>query len=142
MYPDYPNWHGMTRPANENPKLRGSPFYDKLYRDIGIKIPGDTCTDPYRFIPKFILDQDKGRRTRTYVYDYDRATCLEHHVRYYQTITGLDHVVGKLLGDLQRLGLAENTVILFGSDHGPTVPTGRENAFYLGRTTRFRLSDN
>jgi arylsulfatase A-like enzyme len=118
MYPDYPEWHAMKRPANENPKLKGSPFYDTLYRDIGVRIPDDTCTDPYRFIPRFILDQDKGRRNQTYVYNYDLDTCLEHHIRYYQTITGLDHVIGKLLVDLKNRSLAENTVILFGSDHG------------------------
>jgi arylsulfatase A-like enzyme len=118
MYPDYPEWHRMTRPANENPKLKGSPFYDTLYRDIGIRIPDDTATDPYRFIPKFILDQDQGRRTQTYVYNYDRQTCLEHHIRYYQTISGLDHVIGRLREDLQRRSLAQNTVLLFGSDHG------------------------
>jgi arylsulfatase A-like enzyme len=118
MYPDYPEWQQMKRPANENPKLRGSPFYDTLYRDIGIQIPADTGTDPYRFIPKFIMDQDQGRRDQTYAYSYDRVTCLEHHVRYYQTITGLDRVIGKLLADLERRGLAKNTVILYASDHG------------------------
>ena len=118
MYPDYPDWRRMTRPANENPKLKGSPFYDTLYRDIDIRIPDEAATDPYRFIPKFIMDQDKGRRTQTYQYAYTRPTCLEHHIRYYQTITGLDHVLGNLLEDLERRGLAKNTVILFGSDHG------------------------
>ena len=118
MYPDYPDWRRMARPANENPKLKGNPFYDTLYRDISIQIPDDTCTDPYRFIPQFILDQDKGRRTQTYTYSYTRETCLEHHIRYYQTITGLDHIIGRLRDDLDRRGLAQNTVILYGSDHG------------------------
>ena len=118
MYPDYPDWRRMTRPANENPKLKGSPFYDTLYRDVKIRIPGETATDPYRFIPKFIMDQDKGRRTQTYPYDYTRLTCLEHHIRYYQTITGLDHVIGRLLADLDRRHLANNTVIIFAADHG------------------------
>ena len=118
MYPDYPDWRRMTRPANENPKLKGSPFYDTLYRDVEIRIPDETATDPYRFIPKFIMDQDKGRRTQTYPYDYTRLTCLEHHVRYYQTITGLDHVIGRLLADLDCRHLANNTVIIYASDHG------------------------
>jgi arylsulfatase A-like enzyme len=117
MFTAYPQWIGMTRPANENPKLKGSPFYDTLYRDLDISLPADTCTDPYRFIPKFMLDQDKGRR-QTYSYNYDLSACREHHVRYYQTITGLDHVIGGLLADLKRRGLDQNTVILFGSDHG------------------------
>jgi arylsulfatase A-like enzyme len=118
MFTNYPEWHEMKRPANANPKLKGSPFYDTLYRDIAIPLPTDTCTDPYRFIPKFIMDQDKGRRNQTYSYDYDLATCREHHIRYYQTITGLDHVIGGLLADLKKRGLDQNTVILFGSDHG------------------------
>jgi arylsulfatase A-like enzyme len=118
MYPDYPEWHEMKRPANLNPKLQGSIFYDTLYRDISIRIPSHAGTDPYQFIPKFILDQDQGRRTQTYTYDYDRETCLEHHVRYYQTISGLDHVIGRLRDELDRRGLAQNTVILYGSDHG------------------------
>jgi arylsulfatase A-like enzyme len=118
MYPDYPEWRRMTRAANENSKLKGSRFYDGLYRDIQIAIPKTTATDPYRFIPKFIMDQDKGRRTTTYPYSYTLPTCLEHHVRYNQTITGLDHVIGKLLGELDRRRLSQNTVIIFASDHG------------------------
>ncbi len=37
MYPDYPEWHKMTRPANENPRLQGNPFYDTLYRNLGVR---------------------------------------------------------------------------------------------------------
>jgi arylsulfatase A-like enzyme len=118
MYPDYPDWRRMSRPANENPKLKGSPFYDTLYRDLDIPIPEETATDPYRFIPEFIMDQDQGRRTQTYPYDYTRPTCREHHIRYYQTITGLDHVIGGLLADLDRRDLMKKTVIIFASDHG------------------------
>jgi arylsulfatase A-like enzyme len=117
MHTDYPEWSRMTRPANENHALKGTPFYDTLYRDIALRIPEETGTAPDRLIPRFILDQDKGRNT-TYGYNYDRATNREHHIRYYQTITGLDHVIGGLLADLKRRGLDQNTVILFGSDHG------------------------
>lgn len=118
MFSEYPGWNRMTRPASENPKLKGSLFYDTLYRDINIPLPAATCTDPYLFIPQFIMDQDKGRRNQTYPYNYDLATCREHHIRYHQTITGLDHVIGGLLADLKKRGLDHNTIILFGSDHG------------------------
>jgi arylsulfatase A-like enzyme len=118
MYTGYSKWNQMLLPANENPALEGSPFYDVLYRDIEIAIPEETGENPYRYIPKAIMDQDKGRRTSTYPYAYSRPTCTELHVRYYQTISGLDHVIGELLADLERRGLAENTVIIYGSDHG------------------------
>jgi arylsulfatase A-like enzyme len=110
--------YAWQSPANDNPKLRDHPVYGSLYRDLAIQIPADTATDPYRYIPKRIMDQDRGRRNWTYAYDYDRATCLEHHIRYYQQITGLDKVIGEMLATLKKQGLNENTVILFGSDHG------------------------
>lgn len=118
MFADYPGWHGMLRPANEDPRLKDHPVYGSLYRDLGIRIPEATGSDPHRLIPQFILDHDQGRRNLTYPYNYDRTTCLEHHIRYHQLLTGLDLAVGGLLDDLARRGLAENTVILFASDHG------------------------
>ncbi len=118
MYEDYDDWRKMTRPANENSELQGTEFYDRLYRDLDIEIPAETATDPYRFIPQFIMDQEKGRKTQTYQYNYTRKTNTEHHIRYYQTISGLDKVIGELLADLERRDLMENTVIIYGSDHG------------------------
>lgn len=117
MFQDYPDWREMTRPANQNPDLTGTRFYDQLYRDLKIQIPETTAKDPYRFIPKEMMDQDKGRN-KTYVYNYNVKSCTEHHIRYYQTISGLDHNIGLLLKQLEERELMNNTVILFGSDHG------------------------
>ncbi|NQV35086.1 MAG: sulfatase-like hydrolase/transferase, partial [Phycisphaeraceae bacterium] len=72
----------------------------------------------YQYIPKRIMDQDQGRRNNTYFYDYDREICSEHHIRYYQQITGLDKVIGDMVATLKKQGLHKNTVILFASDHG------------------------
>ncbi|MCH2135503.1 MAG: sulfatase-like hydrolase/transferase [Phycisphaerales bacterium] len=118
MHTGYEGWHRMTRPANENPALAGSPFYDTLHRDETVEIPQQTATDPYAHIPERIQQQDKGRRNQVYDYNYTRETNLEHHIRYGQMIAGLDHVLGELLADLDRRHLRDNTVILFGSDHG------------------------
>lgn len=35
----------------------------------------------------------------------------------------LDHVVGELMATLKRLGMADNTLVIFSSDNGPEVPT-------------------
>ncbi len=117
MYTGYEEWHQMLRPANENPNLQGNPFYDELYRDLDFNIPEDVGKDPYQYIPKRILDQDKGRN-KTYDYDYTKETAREHHIRYYQTVSGMDNVVGNLMKSLENHGLADNTVIIFASDHG------------------------
>lgn len=109
--------HEWQSPASENPKLKGHPVYGDLYRGLEMSIPAETATDPYRHIPKKVMNQDKGRN-RTYSYNYDRKTCEEQHIRYYQQITGLDRVVGDMVETLKRKGLDKRTVIIFGSDHG------------------------
>ena len=63
------------------------------------------------------MDQDKGRN-KTYSYDYDPASSKEHHYRYYQMITEIDQMVGELVAELEKQGVAENTIIVYGSDHG------------------------
>jgi len=118
MYPDYEDWRSMSRPANQNPKLQGHPLYDSQYRDSQIQLPAATATDPYHHIPQHILDQDQGRRNQTYTYSYTKETSLEHHIRYYQVITGLDQAIGQLMEQLRQQGLEENTIIIFASDHG------------------------
>ncbi len=41
---------------------------------------------------------------------------------YYRLVSGMDKVIGEMMAQLEEQGLAENTVVLFTSDHG----------FYLG----------
>jgi arylsulfatase A-like enzyme len=106
----------MTRPADENVRLQGHPIYGGLYRDNDIDIPKECGTDTDPHIPTDILRQE-GRK-RTYSYAYTRETCIEHHYRYYQLITGIDQAVGQLLDSLRKRGLYEDTVIIFSSDHG------------------------
>lgn len=55
-------------------------------------------------------------------YDYvDTAPALrERQIREYQTITGIDRLVGAVREQLEKLGVAGNTVIFFSSDHGIT----------------------
>jgi arylsulfatase A-like enzyme len=117
MHTECEDWHSMMTPANENPKLKGHPIYDSLYRHTSFDIPEECAIDPYRFIPQEIMDQNAGRST-TYDYNYNLVSCREHHIRYYQTITGLDRVIGELVKSLEDRELKKNTVIIFASDHG------------------------
>jgi arylsulfatase A-like enzyme len=118
MYPGNKAAEDCMIPANEYEKLKGHPFYDTLYRDAGIQIPGETATDPYVNIPFKVLDQYKGRANKIYNYDYDTTSCYEHHIRYYQMISAMDKVIGDMVQSLKDKGLSENTIIIFASDHG------------------------
>jgi arylsulfatase A-like enzyme len=48
-------------------------------------------------------------------------------------ISALDQDVGKLLALLDRLGIAENTLVLFSSDNGPHKEGGADPEFFASR---------
>lgn len=57
-------------------------------------------------------------RQRGYNYVDQPDTNRERIVRQYQTITGIDRLVGNLRAKLEELKVADNTIIVFSSDHG------------------------
>lgn len=52
--------------------------------------------------------------------------------RFYSQTMGMDAMIGELLGTLDRLGLAENTLIVFVSDNGPPVPGSKMTLYDRG----------
>lgn len=52
--------------------------------------------------------------------------------QYYDRITEMDRMVGKLLGELQEDGLAESTVVFFFGDHGCGLPRGKRWLYETG----------
>ncbi len=57
-------------------------------------------------------------RQKNYNYVDEPATNREIRIRQYQTITGVDRMLGKIREQLEALKLADNTVIIMSSDHG------------------------
>jgi N-sulfoglucosamine sulfohydrolase len=52
--------------------------------------------------------------------------------RYLQLVGQMDHWVGTILDQLEEDGLAENTIVVFWSDHGLGMPRGKRWASELG----------
>lgn len=104
-------------PANKDSRLENDSIYGGLYRNSDIEISEDTESNPYEFIPQRLLDQTKGR-INTYSQNYNKETCIEHHIRYYQLISGVDAAVKEMVEALKKQGLDKNTIIIFASDHG------------------------
>jgi arylsulfatase A-like enzyme len=59
-------------------------------------------------------------RQPSYNYVDTEAALRERQIREYQTITGIDQLLGAVRAQLEKLGVADNTIILFASDHGIT----------------------
>ncbi len=117
LYPDEEGATRMTRPASTHPRLVDHPVYGGLYRDREIPAPDSFGDDTAKHIPLDVHPREG--RMQTYSYSYAGEEVLrEHSVRYLQLVHGVDIAVGQLRESLGRRGLADNTVIIFSSDHG------------------------
>jgi arylsulfatase len=84
-----------------------SPFevhkpYDAMYSDIDIPLP----------LQKLVL------RGRPLVYSRDRQKLQWIYRSYYGTVTHIDDEVAHILKTFEKTGQAENTIVIFTSDHG------------------------
>lgn len=74
----------------------------------------------------------QGNLSATEIHDPEKAPVPPYYpdtpvvrktiARYYDCVTALDQVVGKILAQLDEDGLAEDTIVFFYSDHGSGMP--------------------
>jgi iduronate 2-sulfatase len=100
---------GFFRP--HTPYVAPTPYFD-LYPQSDMPLVQGVKKDQAD-IPAAALDSYRGRRNQ--FTPELRRQCAQ---AYYASISFLDAQVGKVISALDRLGLAENTIIVFTSDHG------------------------
>ncbi len=109
---------GNMEDRPEDPELYKSGYRDKR-KDILDDLPetyvaAEDIKEPK--LPSDVLIADK--RQNGYDYVNTPEALVERITRRYQTITGIDNLVGRLRERLERMDLADNTIIIFSSDHG------------------------
>lgn len=89
--------------------------FDRMYDEVEIPLPGGQSLDEIRQLPvplqKLIL---RG----TPSYDMDRERLEWIYRSYYGAISHVDREVGLILDTLDEVGAANNTIVVFTSDHG------------------------
>lgn len=95
-------------------------LYRTAYRDIEheMPLPDGYIAEADVVTPKLPASIYSGKQISTYDYRRTPETLREQRVRICQTVTGIDRVVGDLRRQLQRSGIAEDTIIVFSSDNG------------------------
>ena len=92
------------------------PAVDDLYNDIRIPVPEMAAPAYYEAQPEFL--KNTMSRTR-WAWRFDTAEKYQTMVKgYYRMISGIDLVLGRIMAELERLGLDKNTIIIFTSDNG------------------------
>lgn len=104
-----------------NMQMRGSDddLYKTAYRDRDIPLPKyylakANIRSPK--LPEHLLRVED--RQDSYDYVDEPATLKERYIRQFQAMTGIDRLVGSLRDTLEKQGVADNTIIIFTSDHG------------------------
>lgn len=86
---------------------------------VAIQVPDDSLKEYEGTFPETPYLGDKGY--------------LPHptpRAGYAAMITRMDREIGRILGLLEKLGLAENTLVIFSSDNGPTFNGGTDSEFF------------
>ncbi|MEM9929030.1 MAG: sulfatase-like hydrolase/transferase [Bacteroidota bacterium] len=94
-------------------------IYQTLYRDQTLPLPEHYLAKQDITTPKLppSLHHASDRQTG-YNYVDTPEGLRERYTRQLQAMTGIDRLIGQLRAKLEQEGLAENTVIVFTSDHG------------------------
>ena len=105
------NWFCWSSWIAPHPPLNATPRWAEFYRGRDVPAP-NRCTG--EAISQFMRDKD---------WFADMHTASPERLRrstqsYYAQVSFVDEQLGRILGELDRLGLAANTLVMFTSDHG------------------------
>jgi arylsulfatase A-like enzyme len=90
---------------------------------------------PANFLPEHPFDNGELRVRDEHLAAWPRTKDeIRGHLHdYYSVITGLDYHIGRLLSTLKELGIYENTILVYSSDHGLAVGShglmGKQNLY-------------
>ncbi len=65
-------------------------------------------------------------------YHPDELGIRQNYAKYYDAVENMDKSIGKALADLDKAGLAEDTIVIFNSDHGGVLPRSKRFLFDSG----------
>lgn len=92
--------------------------YNDLYRDVVIPQPATADESYWNSFPDFFRTDQNIARQRWHGF-FSSDELFQKNVKdYYRSITSVDDAVGTIMEKLKALNLADNTIIIYTSDHG------------------------
>jgi arylsulfatase A-like enzyme len=88
-----------------------------IYQDIAIPVPPNATEESWKRLPPFFTDKNEGRNR--YNWRFDTPQKYQRMMKnYYRLITGMDTTCGRLLDELAKQGVLDNTLVIFTADNG------------------------
>lgn len=108
-----------THAEDQNPlQFLPQPGSMELYRDVTIPVPPTAADTYFKRLPPFIAhDRNEGRNRWHWRFDTpEKYQAMMKN--YYRLATEVDATCGRILAELRRQGLLENTLVVFTTDNG------------------------
>lgn len=92
------------------------PALDSLYASVRMPVPATARKEFYDSFPDFL----KGTMNRErWFWRFDTPEKSQQMVKgYYRMITAIDETIGRITDEINKLGIADNTIIIFMGDNG------------------------
>jgi arylsulfatase A-like enzyme len=95
--------------------------HNVLYQNVTIPKPETADQRYWNAFPDFFRTDENIARERWHGFFSSDELFQQNAKNYYRLITGLDEAVGRIREKLSSLDLAENTIIVYTSDHGVSL---------------------
>jgi arylsulfatase A-like enzyme len=105
--------HAMDSAKREYPP---DPRDEALFKDVTFPIPKTADAKSFLKMPDFVQNSESRKRWER---RFKTEEMFQEIMRdYYRLVAGMDREVGRIVAELERLGFADDTIIIFTSDNG------------------------
>lgn len=108
-----------THAEDKNPQqFSPQPQSMELYKDVTVPVPVNATEESFRRLPEFIAhDKNEGRARWRWRFDTPEKfqTMMKN---YYRLATEVDTTCSRVLAELEKQGVLDNTLVIFTSDNG------------------------
>ncbi len=89
-----------------------------LYQDVTIPVPVNATDESFHRLPPFIANEENEGRKRWH-WRFDSPEKFQTMMKnYYRLCTEVDHTCGRILEELKKEGVLDNTLVIFTGDNG------------------------
>ena len=98
-------------------QYRPQPQSMELYKDITVPVPPNATEESWKRLPSFFNEKNVGRVRWHWRFDTPEKyqTIMKN---YYRLATEVDAVCGRVLDELKKQGVLDNTLVIFTTDNG------------------------
>lgn len=108
-----------THAEDRNPKqYLPQPESMELYKDAKIPVPKTMTEAHFRKLPPFLANEKNEGRNRWH-WRFDTPERYQEYMKnYYRLVTEVDAVCGRVIEELRKQGVLDNTLVIFTTDNG------------------------